>query len=348
MAHRHSSAELVTLMRQLAVMVNSGINLLEALISLVPQVENPKLKESLDDIVKRLNSGERLSLAAEAHPTVFGSLVVAMIRLGEESGALVRTLDLLSDWLERDQRTLFRIRSALFYPGIVLSLSAVLMLLLFFFVLPAFVEVFSGFHIRLPIITQVILWMSQQLHQPLFWLLGLGLGLEIYRRLPTLWRRNRVAWMGWLRHLPGVGGAYRSASLARLCSALSCTLPVGVPILRAWSLAAQSSGCPLIHQDAVRVVGCCREGETLTEALEVEPLYPRSLVEMIRAGEESGQLDGLLKRLANLYELDLEHRLTLLAALLEPLLLAVISLVVITLILALMLPLYTLIEQVIG
>lgn len=343
------SAALAVFARQLALLVNSGVGLLQALELLQQQVDEPGLRSSLEEILQKLHSGHKLSVAFAEHPDVFGPLVVSMIKLGEESGALAKSLERLAEWLESDQRTLLRVHSALIYPAIVVILSGVLTLLLFVFVLPAFVEVFAGFQLKLPWLTRAVLFVVSQLRNPLTWLVALALGLEFYRRWPALWRSRRSTLVGWLSQMPGFGEIYRYAALARLCAALNCTLPVGIPVLRAWTLAAQASGCPLFFDDATRVVSCCREGgETLTEALEVERLYPRSLVEMIRAGEESGRMGPLLSRLGGLYEMDMDYRLTILAALLEPMLLTLISLLVIFLILSLMLPLYTLIEQVSG
>ena len=131
------SAALVVFVRQLALLVNSGVSLLQALELLQQQVDEPGLRSSLEEILQQLHTGHKLSVAFAEHPNVFGPLVVAMIKLGEESGALAKSLERLAEWLENDQRTLLRVRSALIYPAIVVILSGVLTLLLFVFVLPA-------------------------------------------------------------------------------------------------------------------------------------------------------------------------------------------------------------------
>ena len=329
-------------------LVSAGVHLLDGLDLLHRQCDDPRLKECLGQVYERVQAGHRLSIALSAHPEYFGPVFVAMVALGEQVGGLSLALLKLASWLERDQRIAMRWRSALMYPLFVLGVSALLTFLMFYFVVPTFVEVFDSFRAPLPWITRAMLWVAQQLHSPLFLLLFAFLAVELYRQLRLQWRRRNAGWVRVLRTLPGLGPLYQAATLGRLCLALQLTLSMGVPLLNAWFLAATVSGCPLLQQDAQRVTQCCKDGETLTEALEVSPLYPSNLCELVRAGEESAQLATLLARAGDYYDQELDHRIAVFTALLEPLLLSALALLVMGIVLALMLPLYSMIQLAIG
>ena len=343
-----SSQPLVPLARQWSMLLSSGINLLETLDLLQRYCQDKQLKDCLHQVLLKVSGGHRLSQALSGYPRIFVPHFVAMVRLGEEMGGLNQVLVRLADWLERDEKIVLRWRGALMYPVFVLGVSALLVFLLFFFVLPAFVEVFAAFKMPLPWITRVLLWLAVQVHNPLAWLLVGFLSLEGYRQLRLRWRSQKRRWVNSIQSIPGLGPLYRAGTLSRLCLALECSVSVGVPLLRAWSLAAEVSQCPLLQEDAGRVLSCCKAGETLTEALEVSPLYPSHLREMVRAGEEVGLMAPLLARLGSLYDQELEHRLAIFTALIEPALLSGLALLVAVLVLSLMLPLYSLINQMAG
>lgn len=343
-----ADAQLVALTRQWAMLTASGINIVKSLELLHSQADDPKLKDSLGQVVTRVSGGQRLTQALAAFPHTFPPLFLAMTRLGEQSGGIVAAFSRLADWLEQDQKVYLRWRGAMVYPAIVLCVSAVLVFLLFSFVLPAFVGVFQSFQMPLPGITRLLLWLSVQTRNPVAWLVAAFFCLEGYRQIRLQWRLQRLYWSQRIVRTPGLGPLYRAATLGRMCLALECTVSVGIPILQAWTLAASVSGCALLDDDAPRVVRCCKDGETLTEALEVNPLYPSDLREMVRAGEESGRLSDLLASLGKIYDLEVDHRVAVFTALLEPVLLSGLALLVAGLVLALLLPLYSLVNQMAG
>lgn len=343
-----NSSRMVAFSRQWAMLIAGGINILQSLTILQNQCEDRDLRDCLEQVLRHVSQGHRLSHALSLHSRYFGTLFVAMVRLGEQVGGLNLALLRLSVWQERDQRLFQRWKSALIYPAFVLAVSAVLMFSVFFFVLPHFVEVFESFRMPLPWITRALLWVTKQLHNPLAWLVGGLIGFEGFRQIRLRWSQNKVVWVRLAQRIPGLGSLYRAVTLGRLSLALEASLSVGIPVVQAWSLAATVSACPLLQQDALRVIRCCKDGETLTEALEVSKLYPSTLVELIRAGEETGLMAPLVARAGEFYDQELDYQVGVFTALLEPLLLTGLSLMVMGLILSLLAPLYGILVQLAG
>ena len=343
--------ELVQWFRQLSLLLQQGVDILAALECLLAQQGEGPLREATGFIIQRLTQGDRLSVAFKRLPALFPSVVPALVEVAERTGALVTILQRLSDSLERDQQVRRKTFQALTYPLIVLVVTAVLVALLLGVVVPSFRAILQDMHCPLPLLTQTILSASRLLGHPLgmlatFASLGASVWLvRSYALTPTGWKQIFAA----SSSLPIVGRLLQADSMTRYCDVLGLTLEAGLDPRQAYRLAAQASLNPFLMDDSPALCEALRDGETASEYMLAQPeIYPRTLVLLLRTAEESGLLVRFLAVARQHYQLDLESTREMFLAALEPLLLALVALVVGTVVLALLLPLQASLTQMLG
>ncbi len=335
--------QVVVFTRQLASMLSSGIPMITALGVLREQPECPELGEVIDEIQEMVNSGIRLSVAMNEYPRVFSRIYTVMIQIGEQTGQLEELLDRLSEWLERDESLRQRIMKALSYPAFVTVLAIVLTMVLFYTVVPNFLNIFVEMGAELPLITRVVKAIADGLRSPGCWLCGLAVGCSLY-----YWTRNALhqpgAWktpFRWLRRVPVVGDLLLYGALARLASTLGLLLECGTDLPNALRLSVGASGHPLWEADLEALLTSVREGQPVSEHLAARSdLYPSTLTQMLLAGEESARLAELTLRAGAYYEVELGFQIDTLASVIEPVLMAGVSIVVGSVVISLFLPLY--------
>jgi len=329
--------------RQLSSMLASGVPLMTALVVLSEQSESRALGEVVSDAARLVNSGVRLSAALHEHGYVFSRVYVVMVQIGEQTGQLEDMLSRLSDWLESDERLRQRIVKALTYPTFVSVLAFFMTLGLFYTVVPSFLNIFEEMHVELPLITKVVKAIADSLRHPGVWFLALAAGFALSHWLryalsrPGAWcRPYRI-----LSMVPVLGNLLSYGALARFSTTLGVLLQSGVDLAKAVRLAIMASGNPLWQQDLGGLEASIREGKSLSEYLEYRSdLYPNTLTQMIMAGEEAARLDEMISRAAAYYDVELGFQIDALSSLIEPLLLAAVSLIVGSVVVALFLPLY--------
>ncbi len=335
--------EVAALTRQLATLLSGGVPLVQALGILRQQPENPVLGDVVADVGAQVGSGHRLSAALSHYPRVFGQLFVTMVAVGENCGQLDQSLRNLADWLEKDDALRRKVKAAMTYPLMVLGLAVLLAVTMFVTVLPGFITIFEDLQTPLPLITQVVVWITKALRHPLFWIaaVGLGAGLKAALQKAQADSQRNAQLYRWLLNIPGLGGLLFHSSCARYCATVGVLLNAGMDLRRSLTLAAAASGSPLLEQDAKQLVNAVIHGHAVDDYMMAHPqLYSGTMTQMAVAGEEASRLPEMLTRASRFHELEVEARIEAISAALEPILLSGVALVVGTVLVAIFIPLY--------
>ncbi len=333
--------------QQLAVMLAAGISLTRALETLAGAQHDKRMALVTETLVRKVCEGTTFSRALSAFPAIFSPVYLAMIELGESTGALLQALEQLSDWQRRDGQTMQKVVSALTYPTIVVGLTLVMTFALFNSVLPVFIQNFSN-PSELPLVTRGLLFVTRALSNPGGWLALLGLLATLLFLAQDAWSDppKRLLVYEVLLNVPVLGGLLKSASTARMCASLAAMVSVGMGLLAGVRLAARVSGSPVFEHDSRRVVEKVKAGESLADCMqERRDLYPPTMVNLTRAGEESGRLGQGLEKVAYFYEQETEYRLEALSALIGPVVLAFVALIVGAVLVSVLLPLYGMLSK---
>lgn len=337
-----STSTLSRFTRQLAVLLGAGIPMHEALESLMRVQADSLSIWVTPEIHRRIIHGHRLSASLAQFPRIFPSTYVAMIRASEETGKLVAVLDRLGDWLDRREQIQRHVKKALTYPLLVLLVAFVLTIGLFRTVIPGILETVIGLGVDLPTPTRVLLWMVYLVEQPLTWfsLTALLIALILYSRTPEGWERLLAAF----NHFPVLGGVLMYSSSARYSHTMAMLIDSGVDIIRAAKISSDASGSPLIRLDSERVTRELREGRYFNQILHNSAVYPALLTDMVEVGDESGRMAVMLAKCGEILEHDTIHRVDTFLNLLEPLVLAAISVGVGFIIVAVLMPMSSIVS----
>ena len=297
-------------------------------------------------ILKCVEAGWPLSSALAAFPRVFNKVYVAMVKVGEETGQLVTTLLQLADWLEGEAHLIRRVRSAMTYPVIVLTVASLLGVGFFAFLFPGFADALEGAG-TLPVLTRLMILTSRAFNSPFFWFFSICIFvvLLVAARSALLKPQNRILVWRVLSTFPLLGALLRDFAAGRFCVSLSLLLNTGVDLLRSFRLASESAGSPFITDQMPKGIKALSEGSTLWEFLQEYPqTYSPTVVGLVRIGEESAGLPDILHHLGDSLRDLTEHRLDVLTALLEPILMAFVAVMVGILVIGVALPMYGMIS----
>lgn len=334
--------ELALFTRQLATLVEAGLPLIECLETLGDQVERAPLKRVLAHVRQHVREGGSLADAFQAHPRIFSSIYVNMVRSGEASGALAAVLSRLADYTEGQARLLRTVQSALTYPILMVVVAGVILVFLLAYVVPQVMQIFRDTGQTLPLATQALLWVSSFLSHYWWELAALGAcGLfGCVRVLRT--EKGRIWWDRAVLRLPWIGRLVQRLNVARVSRTLGTLLASGVPILTALDIVAQlvsNTGLRRALADARLSV---QEGESLAGPLKRSGMFPGLFVQMVAVGERSGELEPMLHRAAEAYDEEVTTALSRLTSILEPLTILVMGGVVLFIVLAILLPIFQL------
>jgi general secretion pathway protein F len=335
---RLSSVELALFTRQMASLLEAGLPLEQAFTALLEQAEKPYLRDLIASIRAEVMGGISFSDALSHHPRDFDQIYRGLVSSGEQIGQLARVLSRLADYIERRNSLVQKVRLAFTYPAIVTVVAFAIVIFLLTYVVPQIVSVFANTKQKLPLLTVMMLAVSDFMRA---WGILLGLALIAawfaWRRAlqnPVLKRR----WHTWLLTAPVYGKFERSLNTARFASTLAITTGSGVPILRALDTSRDTLSNVAMRDLVEQATASVREGISLARALSVQKHFPPMLVHMIRAGEITGELPAMLERAANSQQADLERRTLTIAGLLEPVLILAMGLVVLLIVLAVLMP----------
>ncbi len=326
--------------RELSALLGAAIPIPQALDSLAEEEENPSLRAMVTGLAEGVRRGSALSTAMEAYPGVFGRLYSSMVRMGEEAGALPRVMSDLADLLEHEDEVRAEVRSAVAYPAFVLVFGILTVLVLLTVVLPRLFGMLEEMLDSLPLPTLILLKLSQVLSRDWPWLLmiaaGLGYGGWRYMRS----ERGAEAWDGLRLRLPLLGGVFRSAALGRFARTLGTLARSGVSLLPALRIVEDTIGNRVLARQVAQVSEETRGGDSLAAPLRKMGVFPRGIIQMIEVGEETGRLDEMLLKVAEIEERHMRTRTKTLVSLLAPALILVVGALVGFMVIALLLPIF--------
>src|SRR5829696_7031141 len=335
-------ADLVVFSRQLATMINAGLPIVRALYVLSEQTDNPKLNDVVVAVRKDVEAGSSLSESLEKHPDTFSRLYVEMVKAGEIGGMLDGVLLRLADQLERDQDLRRKIKSALTYPTVVLIFAILAASFMLMFIVPVFAGLFQELGGTLPLPTQICMLISDILTS--FWgvLVYAAMGLAVVMFLR--WKKSesgRKVWGRAVLRIPAkIGDVVKKATLARFARTLATLSAAGVPILQTIEITATSSGNWVVEKALWESKDAIREGIPLYKPLETEPVFPPMVTRMIAVGEETGDIDGMMTKIAEFYESEVDAAVKALTSIIEPLLIVVVGGIVGAIVISMYLPMF--------
>jgi type IV pilus assembly protein PilC len=338
--------DLAVMSRQMATMVGAGLSLLRALTILADQTESTKLKSSLTQVRAQVESGSSLSEAMLKQPTVYPPLMIHLIRAGETGGFLDHALESVANTFEKDVKLRQTIRSAMTYPVVVLGMAVFGMAAMLIFIVPVFQKMFADLGGELPIPTQILVVISQNM----VWIAPLLVVAVV--AFSFWWRANkhkdgvrRVVDTAKLR-LPVFGQLFRKIAIARFARNFSTMTTSGVPILQALAIVGETSGNWVIEQAMHKVQESVRIGRSVAAPLLEEPVFPSMVSQMVAVGEDAGSMDIMLAKIADFYDDEVQTTTEQLTSLIEPLLIAFIGVVIGGMIVALYLPMFSIFDQI--
>lgn len=338
LGERLTQVELALFTRQLASLLDAGLPLEQALTALLEQAERPYLRDLIASIRSEVMGGSSFSSALGRHPRDFADIYRALVASGEQIGQSARVLARLADYIERRNALVQRVRLAFTYPAIVTVVAFAIVIFLLTYVVPQIVSVFANTKQKLPILTVMMLAVSNFTRA-----YGLYVGAGVVAAW-FLWRRAlqnpalKLRWHAWLLDAPVYGRFERSLNTARFASTLAITTGSGVPILRALDTSRDTLSNVAMKGLVEDATANVREGVSLARSLSAQKYFPPMLVHMIRAGEITGELPAMLERAADAQQADLERRALTIAGLLEPVLILAMGLVVLLIVLAVLMP----------
>jgi type IV pilus assembly protein PilC len=335
-------ADLVVFSRQLATMINAGLPIVRALYVLSEQTQNPKLKDVVVAVRKDVEAGSSLSQVLEKQPEVFSRLYVEMVKAGEIGGILDGVLLRLADQLERDQDLRRKIRSAMTYPIVVLVFAILAASFMLIFIVPVFAGLFQDLGGTLPLPTRITMAISDILTSifGVFVYAGMALAVVMFLR----WKKSengRKVWGRAVLRIPAkIGDVVKKATLARFARTFATLSAAGVPILQAIEITATSSGNWVVEKALLKSKDAIREGIPIYKPLEEEPVFPPMVTRMIAVGEESGDIDGMLTKIAEFYESEVDAAVKALTSIIEPLMVVVVGSIVGAIVISMYLPMF--------
>jgi len=327
-------------------MINSGLPILRALSILADQTENKLLGETLNETRMDVEQGASLSGAMAKHPKVFNELYVSMVKSGETGGSLDTTLLSLASMLEREVHLRGKIKSAMTYPIAVIVLVLLIMSAMLFFVVPQFEGIYSQLGGTLPLPTRTLLFMSQMAKK--FWWMIIA-AVFVFRFFFRRWKatdKGRDAIDRLKLRVPVFGSLFHKTALSRFSSTLAMLLRAGVPILQALDIVVDTVNNRVIARAVTDVQSSVREGESIAKPLGRHEVFPPMVVQMIAVGEETGQVDTMLEKVAQFYDQEVEAAVDALTSLIEPILIAIIGGCVGAAVVALYMPMFGIIKQI--
>jgi type IV pilus assembly protein PilC len=326
-------------------MVNSGLPILRGLSILAEQTENKELARVLGEARLDVEQGSSLSGALSKHDHVFNNLYISMVRAGETGGSLDSTLVRLAEMIEREVQLRGKIKSAMTYPVAVVALVLLIMSAMLLFVVPQFESIYASLDAKLPMPTRSLLFLSDVFKTYWFMFVGAVLvGRFFFRRWKKTERGREVVDSLKLR-APVFGSLFHRTALSRFSSTLAMLLRSGVPILQALEIVSETVSNKVIGKAITDVQLSVRDGESIAKPLTKHAVFPPMVIQMIAVGEETGQVDTMLEKIAQFYDQEVEAAVDALTSLIEPILIAVIGGCVGAAVVALYLPMFQIIEK---
>jgi type IV pilus assembly protein PilC len=327
--------------RQLATMLMSGIPVAQAFEIVGKGHENPSMQELIMSVRQDVESGTNLTAALAKHPLHFDALYCNLVAAGEAAGILDTILDKLATYKEKIEAIKGKIKSALFYPAAVIVVAFVITAVLLVFVIPQFESLFQGFGADLPALTQMVINLSRSFQE--YWYLIFGTIIGSVVALSYSYKRSIKMQHGMdriLLKMPVIGEIVKKATIARFARTLSTMFAAGVPLVEALDSVAGASGNRVYYEGTMAVKADVSTGMQLQASMNSTGLFPNMVVQMVAIGEESGELDKMLGKVADFYEQEVDDAVAGLSSLIEPIIMAFLGIVIGGLVVAMYLPIF--------
>lgn len=339
-------SEVVIFSRQLATMIGAGIPVLQALEIVSEQTDHVKFKQVLADVARRVASGQSIFKSMVQHEKVFTEFFVHIIKAGEESGNLDEILDRVAVYLEKTDQIIRKVKSAMIYPIIVMSMALAITVLMLVKVIPVFVEMYEGFSIDLPAPTAMLIQTSDFLRNNLLWIgMGAVFFTFCFKKYAASTKGNLVVDRMKL-HLPIFGIVLRKVAVSKFTRTLGTLLKSGVPILRAMDIVAKTSGNKVIEKAIMESSRSIREGRKISEPLEEANVFPPMVIRMIAVGEESGEIERMLEKISDFYDDQVDAAVSGLTSMIEPLVIAFLGIVIGGIVISMFMPMFQMVNAI--
>ncbi len=339
--------ELTVMTRQLATMVASGMSILRCFHVLEDTTENDKLRQVLGEVRQDIEAGISMADSLEKHPDVFNELYIAMTRTGESAGMLEESLERVADQMEKQDSLRRQVRAAMAYPMMIGIFAVVVLLALVAFLIPVFEEVFADFNGELPFITKLSVGMSKALRGQWYLIIGGTVALVIGIRK---WKKS--SWGRWqwdkirLKIPAKIGDVIHKIALARWSRTFSGLVHAGVPLLQAIDITAKTAGNSHMEKAMDDVKLSVQRGGSIAEPLRQSKMFPTMVAHMVGVGEETGNLDGMLAKVADFYEDEVAAVIKALTSILEPVMIMLVGGIVGFIVISMYLPLFQLYDKI--
>ena len=338
--------DLVIFTRQFATMINAGLPLVQSLTILAQQTENKNLKDVVKQVVYDVEAGNTLADAFRKHPKAYPDLYVNMVAAGEAGGILDTILLRLATFLEKSDALVRKVKGAMVYPVVIISVAVIAIAVLLIFVIPTFETMFASVNMELPLPTRIVIAASKGLTQ-WWWAIILGsvaaffMGRQFY-----LTPDGRKIIDGALLKAPVLGDLLRKSAVSRFTRTLGTLISSGVSILDGLEITAKTAGNRVIHDAVMQSRASIAGGETIAGPLQTSAVFPPMVISMIAVGEQTGGLDEMLSKIADFYDAEVDVAVSALLSLMEPIMIVVLGVVVGGMVVAMYLPIFDMVNAV--
>jgi type IV pilus assembly protein PilC len=339
---------LTTFTRQLATLVDAGLPLLRGLRVLEKQEKSPALKTILAQLAVSIEGGSTFSEGLAQHPKVFNRLFVNMVKAGELGGVLEVVLKRLAEFSEKAQKIKGKVKAALFYPVAVMIVAVGILILLMVFVVPKFKEVFNGMNITMPGFTLFVLGVSEMIKDHIIKTMGGMAIVVVIFMLFIKTKFGRLIWDHFQLRMPAIGPVISKVAISRFTRTLGTLVSSGVPILQALTIVKETTGNVVIANAVAKIHESVKEGETITAPLESSGVFPPMVCSMVDVGEQTGAMPEMLMRIADDYDEQVDNSVAAMTSLLEPIMIVFLAVVVGSIVIAMFLPLISMITTLSG
>ncbi len=341
-----STKDLAIFTRQFSVMIDAGLPVVQCLEILGSQQQNKAFQRVLFEVREDVEAGSSLNEAFKKHPRVFDNLYCNLVAAGEAGGILDTILQRLSVYIEKNVKLVAAVRSAMIYPIIVVTVAVLVVVVIMWKVIPTFASLFEGVGAKLPLPTVIVITISNFLGRwgwlCILFLIAIGVTLRLYYRTEN----GRYTIDKIMLKSPIFGVVLRKIAVARFCRTLATLVSSGVPILEGLDITAKTSGNAIVEEAILKTRKSVEEGKTLTEPLAASGVFPGMVTQMISVGESTGALDAMLSKIADFYEDEVDEAVANLMSLLEPVIIVFLGVTIGGIVIAMYLPLFTLIQQI--
>src|SRR5712671_5904131 len=336
-----SQKDIVIFTRQFATMIDAGLPLVQCLDILASQLDNLAFREVLTKVKVKVESGSTLADSLKDHPKVFDTLFVQLVAAGEIGGILDTILNRLAAYIEKNEKLKAKVKGAMVYPSIVLTVAIGVTVVLLLFVTPTFEKMFKDFGGAMPTPTQIVIDLSKWLQNYIGYLVAGIIAAVIAFRAWVQWPRGRVQWDSFVIRTPIFGPLVRKVAVARFTRTLGTMISSGVPILDALEVVAKTAGNAVVEKAIRYTKEKIAEGKTIVQPLSETKVFPPMVVQMIGVGEATGAMDQMLTKIADFYDDEVDAAVAALTSMIEPIMMVFLGGIVGGFLIAMYLPIFS-------